>query len=244
MEPRRVDQEVISKAGHADVSITPETGSQKKRVFIVDDHPLVREWLTTLINQQPDLTVCGGAAKAAEAMQAMVASKPDVAVVDISLKDSSGLELIKDLKQACPSLIMLVLSMHEETHYAERALRAGAKGYIMKRETTKNVIGAIRKVLEGEFYLSDAMEQAITTQFIEGKTLATLSPIERLSDRELAVFDLLGQGLGTRQIAETLRLSIKTVQAYCTRVKEKLKLGSATELLREAVRRHENANRG
>lgn len=226
------------------MSIRPETGSPKKRVLVVDDHPLVREWLTTLINHQPDLAVCGEAAAAAEAMQAVVASKPEVAIVDISLKDSSGIELIKDLKQACPSLIVLVLSMHEESHYAERALRAGAKGYIMKRETTKNVIAAIRKVLEGGFYLSDAIEQAITTQFVEGKTLATRSPVEQLSDRELAVFDLLGQGLGTRQIAETLRLSIKTVQAYCTRIKEKLNLGSATELLREAVRYHENANRG
>ena len=114
----------------------------------------------------------------------------------------------------------------------------------MKRETTKKVIEAIRRVLDGGFYLSDAMAQAITTQFVEGKTLAIRSPVEQLSDRELAVFDLLGQGLGTRQIAETLRLSIKTVQAYCTRIKEKLNLGSATELLREAIRRHENANKG
>jgi DNA-binding NarL/FixJ family response regulator len=134
--------------------------------------------------------------------------------------------------------------MHEESHYAERALRAGAKGYIVKRETTKNVIEAIRRVLGGEFYLSDAMEQVITKQFVQGKTLATLSPVERLSDRELAVFELLGRGLGTRQIAETLRLSIKTVQAYCARVKEKLDLASATDLLREAVRWQENAKRG
>src|ERR1019366_8726933 len=118
------------------------------------------------------------------------------------------------------------------------------KGYIVKRETTKNVIEAIRRVLGGEFYLSDAMEQVITKQFVQGKTLATLSPVERLSDRELAVFELLGRGLGTRQIAETLRLSIKTVQAYCARVKEKLDLASATELLREAVRWQENAKRG
>ena len=243
VELRRADQELNSKAASGGTGMTQDTDSQKRRVFIVDDHPLVREWLTTLINQQTDLTVCGEAATAAEAMQAILASKPEVAVVDISLKDSFGIDLIKDLTQACPSLVVLVLSMHEESHYAERALRAGAKGYIVKRETTKNVIEAIRRVLGGEFYLSDAMEQVITKQFVQGKTLATLSPVERLSDRELAVFELLGRGLGTRQIAETLRLSIKTLQAYCARVKEKLDLTSATELLREAVRWQEDAKR-
>jgi DNA-binding NarL/FixJ family response regulator len=219
--------------------MTPDTDSQRRRVFIVDDHPLVREWLTTLINQQPDLAVCGEASSAAEAMQAVAALKPEVAVVDVALKDSSGIELIKDLKHSHPALAVLVLSMHEESHYAERALRAGAKGYIMKRETTKRVIEAIRRVLEGKFYLSDAIAQAITTQFVEGRTLATHSPIEQLSDRELAVFDLLGQGWGTRRIAERLRVSTKTVQAYCARIKEKLNLNSATELLREAFRRSE-----
>jgi len=224
--------------------MTPDADSRKRRVFIVDDHPLVREWLTTLINRQSGLSVCGEAATAAEAMRAVGASKPEVAIVDIALKDSSGIELIKDLRQSYPEIAVLVLSMHEESHYAGRALRAGAKGYIMKRETTKKVIEAIRRVLEGKFYLSDAIAQAITTQFVEGKMLATSSPVEQLSDRELAVFELLGQGLGTRQIAETLRVSVKTVQAYCTRTKEKLNLASATELLREAVRWHENTHQG
>ncbi|MGO8930458.1 MAG: response regulator transcription factor [Limisphaerales bacterium] len=155
--------------------MTPEQDGQKRRVFIVDDHPLVREWLTTLIDQQTDLAVCGEAATAAEAIQAVGASKPDVAIVDISLKDSSGVELIKDLKKAYQSLVVLVLSMHEESHYAERALRAGAQGYIMKRETTKKVIEAIRRVSEGKFYLSEAVAQVITTQFVEGKTLITHS---------------------------------------------------------------------
>jgi DNA-binding NarL/FixJ family response regulator len=223
--------------------MTPATGSQKKGVLIVDDHPLVREWLTTLLERQPDLTVCGEAATAAEAMQAVAVSKPEVAIVDILLRDSSGIELIKDLKRACPSLVVLVLSMHEESHYAERALRAGAKGYIMKRETSNKVIEAIRRVLEGEFYLSDSMAQAITTHFVEGQTLATCSPVQQLSDRELAVFDLLGRGLGTRQVAETLRISVKTVQAHCAHMKERLHLSSATELLREAVRHCETQSR-
>ena len=210
----------------------------------MDDHPLVREWLTTLINQQADLAVCGEAATAAEAMQAVAASNPEVAIVDISLKDSSGIELIKDLKRASPTLIVLVLSMHEESHYAERSLRAGAQGYIMKRETTRKVIQALRTVLEGKFYLSEAVAQAITTQFVEGKTVVTDSPIEQFSDRELEVFEMLGEGRATRQIAESLRVSLKTVQAYCARIKEKLHLDSATELLREAVRWHESTHKG
>ena len=224
--------------------MTPNAGSLKRRVFIVDDHPLVREWLTTLIGQQADLTVCGEAATAAEAMQAVAASKPEVAIVDISLKDSSGIELIKDLKKACPGLVVLVLSMHEESHYAERALRAGARGYLMKRETTRKVIPAIRQILEGKLCVSEAIAAAMTAQFVEGKTLATSSPVGQLSDRELEVFEWLGQGRTTRQIAETLRVSVKTVQAHCARIKEKLNLSSATELLREAVRWDESTHKG
>ena len=219
--------------------MTSATDKQKKKIFIVDDHPLVREWLTNLINQQPDLTVCGETESAPCALEAIAGSKPEVAIVDISLKDSSGIELIKDLKQCQPEVAVLVLSMHDESHYAERALRAGAKGYVMKRETTKKVIDAIHRVLEGKLYVSDAVAERITSQLVEGKPTASHSPVEQLSDRELEVFELLGQGLGTRQISETLRVSIKTVQAYCARMKEKLNLGSATELLREAIRWNE-----
>jgi len=138
----------------------------------------------------------------------------------------------------------LVLSMHEESHYAERALRAGAKGYIMKRETTRRVIGAIRHVLEGKLYVSESIAAALAAQFVSGKTLLSASPVEQLSDRELEVFELLGQGRGTRQIATALCVSVKTVQAYCARIKEKLNLVSATELLREAVRWHETTHPG
>jgi DNA-binding NarL/FixJ family response regulator len=220
--------------------MSAELAIQKKHVFLVDDHPLVREWLTNLINQQADLVVCGEAATAPEAMRGIANSRPAVAIVDISLKDSSGIELIKSLKASHPNLAVLVLSMHDESVYARRALRAGAKGYIMKRETTKKVIEAIRRVLEGKLYVSEAVAETIFTQFVAGKTLPASSPVEQLSDRELVVFDLLGQGLGTREIAERLRVSIKTVQAYCARIKEKLNLGSATELLREAMRQHES----
>ena len=224
--------------------MTANTASLRKRVFLVDDHPLVREWLTNLINQQPGLIVCGEAESGPEAREKILALRPDVAIVDIALKDSSGIELIKDLKLACPQVAVLVLSMHEESHYAERALRAGARGYIMKRETTRKVVAAIGQVLEGKLCISEAISAAIATQFVEGKTLAGGSPVEQLSDRELEVFELLGQGRTTRQIAETLRVSLKTVQAYCARIKEKLNLGSATELLREAVRWHESTQKG
>jgi DNA-binding NarL/FixJ family response regulator len=210
----------------------------------VDDHPLVREWLTNLIHQQPDLAVCGEAENGPAAMRAILQLKPDVAIVDIALKDSSGIELIKDLKRSCPSVAVLVLSMHEESHYAERALRAGARGYLMKRETTRKVIASIHQVLQGKLAVSEDIATAMAAQFVEGKSLATHSPIEQLSDRELEVFELLGQGRGTRQIAETLHVSVKTVQAYCGRIKEKLNLTSATELLREAVRWYESSRVG
>jgi DNA-binding NarL/FixJ family response regulator len=210
----------------------------------VDDHPLVREWLTNLIHQQSDLTVCGEAESAPEALERIVALRPEVAIIDLSLKDSSGIELIKDLKQTCPNVAVLVLSMHEESHYAERALRAGAKGYIMKRETTRKVIAAIRQVLEGKLCVSESVASLLAARFVEGKTLVDSTPAEQLSDRELEVFELLGQGRGTRQIAETLRVSVKTVQAYCARIKEKLNLASATELLREAVRWYETNHKG
>src|SRR5215472_3270517 len=220
------------------------SAATKHKIFLVDDHPLVREWLTNLINEQPDLTVCGEAESGPQALQAIEQVKPDVAIVDITLRDSSGIELIKDLKQTCPNVVVLVLSMHEESHYAERALRAGARGYIMKRETTKKVIAAIRQVLSGQLYVSETISAAMAAQFVAGKSLDAASPAQQLSDRELEVFEMLGQGRGTRQIAESLRVSVKTVQAYCARIKEKLNLASATELLREAVRWHESSRNG
>lgn len=223
--------------------MSPDTNGLKKRIFLVDDHPLVREWLTNLINEQPDLAVCGEAETAPEAMRAILSLKPDVAIVDISLKNSSGIELIKDLKQTSPGTAVLVLSMHEEAHYAERALRAGAKGYIMKRESTRKVISAVRQVLGGGLYISEDIAASLAAQFVSGKPLAQNSPIDQLSDRELEVFELLGQGRGTRQIAGVLRVSVKTVQAYCARIKEKLSLSSATELLREAVRWYESTRK-
>ena len=214
--------------------------SKPKRIFLVDDHPLVREWLTNLIHQQPDLVVCGEAETASQAFEAIARKQPDVAIVDISLQGSSGIELIKNIRMLRPAVAVIVLSMHDESLYAERALRAGAHGYIMKRETAKKVIAAIRQVLEGELYLSDRLRALFAEKFLRGNAPMASPSLSQLSDRELEVFQLLGQGYETRQIAETLHVSIKTVQAFCARIKEKLKLSSATELLREAIRWHED----
>jgi DNA-binding NarL/FixJ family response regulator len=215
----------------------------KKRIFIVDDHPLVREWLANLINQEADLVVCGEAEDRAHARQGIAETQPAVAIVDISLKGGSGIELIKDLKSSCPDVAVIVLSMHDEALYAERALHAGARGYIMKRETTKKIIGGIHRVINGELCISDPIHAAIAERFIDGMPIMDQSPVTLLSDRELDVFMLLGQGRETKQIAGELKISTKTVQTYCARIKEKLKLDNISELLREAVRWEEQRQR-
>jgi DNA-binding NarL/FixJ family response regulator len=216
----------------------------KAKIFLVDDHPLVREWLTNLIHQQSDLSVCGEAESAPEALEAISRLKPEIAIVDISLKSGSGIELIKNLKTVQPRVAVIVLSMHEEDLYAERALRAGARGYIMKRETARKVIAAIRQVLEGKLYLSERLTTMFAAKFVDAGAVTVGPSITQLSDRELEVFQLLGQGYETRQIAESLNISMKTVQAFCARIKEKLNLSSATELLREAIRWHESQQAG
>jgi DNA-binding NarL/FixJ family response regulator len=209
-----------------------------KRIFLVDDHPLVREWLTQLIDQQPDLTVCGEAGSAPEAVTALGSVRADLAIVDLSLEDSAGLDLIKSLQRLTPVVPVLVLSMHDESLYAERVFRAGARGYVNKRESAQRVVVAVRRVLDGKLYVSEKAAEILAAQTVRGRAPGGPA-IERLSDRELEVFEKLGQGIGTRQIAEDFSVSIKTIQAYCARIKEKLNVGSATELLREAVRWHD-----
>ena len=206
----------------------------------MDDHPLVREWLTNLIQQQPDLVVCGESEDAPNALREISAARPDVVIVDISLKLGSGIELIKNLKASHPGIAVIVLSMHDERLYAERALRAGARGYIMKRETAKKVIAAIRQVLDGKVYMSESLAAIFAEKFVDGRLLTSGSLVERLSDRELETFQLLGKGYETRQVAEMMNVSMKTVQTHCAHIKEKLKLTNAAELLREAVRWQEN----
>jgi DNA-binding NarL/FixJ family response regulator len=214
--------------------------SQKIKVLLVDDHPLVREGLVNLISQQADLQICGEAGNEPQALEIIRTVQPHVAIVDISLESGSGIELIKSIKAMFPAVAVLVLSMHDESLYAERALRAGARGYVMKREAAKKVIQAIRCVLAGQLYVSEKIAARMAEKFVEGRPTATASPIEQLSNRELEVFQLLGLGHNTRQIADHLHVGFKTVQAYCARIKEKLKLANATELLREAIRWQES----
>jgi DNA-binding NarL/FixJ family response regulator len=220
------------------------TAVSKRRVFLVDDHPLVREWLTNLIDRQPDLVVCGEAETSAAAYEAIAKLRPDVAVVDLALVSASGLELVKQLQVLTPPPITLVLSMHDEVMYAERALRAGARGYVMKRAATRQVIHAIREVLQGRLYVSEILAVQMAERFVSGGGAGGETAVSQLSDREMEVFRLLGSGRGTRQIAETLSLSPKTVQVYCGRIKEKLHLANITELIREAVRWVESEHRG
>ena len=169
-----------------------------------------------------------------------IGMKPDVAIVDISLKQGSGIELIKNLKAAQPGMAIVVLSMHDERIYAERAFRAGARGYVMKSETAKNIITVIRQVLSGKIHMSSIMAAVFAEKFVDGRMPASGSLVEQLSDRELEVFQLLGKGCETRQVAERMKVSMKTVQAHCANIKGKLKLTNAAELLREAVRWQEN----
>jgi DNA-binding NarL/FixJ family response regulator len=219
---------------------TPAVNNAKVKIFLVDDHPLVREWLTNLIHQQSDLVVCGESEDAPHALQEISATQPNVAIVDISLKQGSGIELIKSLKASHPDIAIIVLSMHDERLYAERALRAGARGYIMKRETAKKVITAIRQVLAGKIYMSESLAAVFAEKFVDGRLPTSGSLVEQLSDRELEVFQLLGKGFETRQVAELMKISMKTVQAHCAHIKEKFKLTNAAELLREAVRWQEH----
>jgi DNA-binding NarL/FixJ family response regulator len=208
----------------------------KAKIFIVDDHPLVREWLTTLVDQTSELKVCGGAADAKAALEGIARLKPDVAIIDLSLGEDSGLNLIRTIAERFPKVASVVLSMHDERVYAERSIRAGARGYVMKRDSTKKVIEAIQHVLAGNLYLTKEMTELFAQRFVASGADRDLSPAAVLSERELEVFQFIGQGYETREISEMLKVNIKTVQTYCTRIKEKLNLNSGSELLREAIR--------
>jgi DNA-binding NarL/FixJ family response regulator len=205
------------------------------RIVIVDDHPLLRKGVGQLINNEKDLLVVGEAEDAAKALTAIETAKPDVALIDISLGGASGIELLKNIKARFPKLQVLVLSMHDESVYAHRALRAGASGYIMKQEATEKVLTALRKVLRGEVYLSDRLGARMLNTLVGGRSSTATSPIEALSDRELEVFSLIGQGHGTRPIAEKLHLSVKTIESHRAHIKEKLNLQTATELVHHAI---------
>jgi DNA-binding NarL/FixJ family response regulator len=213
---------------------TPPTRSAKG-VLLVDDHPIIRKGIRSLLQLEPDLSVCGEAESAGEALQAMDQHAPDVVVVDISLKGTDGLELTKSIRARHPQVPILIVSMHDEGLYAERALRAGANGYVMKQEVADHIVSALRQVLKGETYVSEAIRQKILMGIRGRREAQETSPVDRLSDRELEVFRLIGSGYGTRQISERLHLSIKTIETYRSHLKEKLNLESASELVRHAV---------
>jgi DNA-binding NarL/FixJ family response regulator len=208
---------------------------EKNRIFIVDDHAMFRDGLQQLIDREADLIVCGDAAEAVEALERISKSEPDLVIVDISLSGKSGLDLIKVIKDRYEDLPVLVVSMHEESLYAERALRAGAMGYVMKQEPAKVVKVAIRKVLAGDMYLSEKMAGSVISRFMRGTGDLPPSPLEKLSDRELEVFRMLGLGKGVRQIAEEMNVTIPTVNSFRNRIKEKLQLNSSTEVMLHAI---------
>ncbi|HEY3618338.1 MAG TPA: response regulator transcription factor [Candidatus Sulfotelmatobacter sp.] len=207
----------------------------KKRILVVDDHPIVRQGLALMLNREADFVVCGEAEDATGAMLVMASARPDVLIVDISLNGPDGLDLLKNIRTTHPALPVLILSMHDESIYAERALRAGANGYIMKQEATEKVLVAIRRILNGEIYVSERIASKMLKHYITGASGLKNSSISDLSDRELEVFRLIGEGHGTRQIAEELHLSIKTVESYQAHIKDKLSLRSARELMQHAI---------
>jgi DNA-binding NarL/FixJ family response regulator len=218
------------------------SASSKKRVFLVDDHPIVRQGLAQLIDSEPDLAVIGQGEDAYASLKAMRDARPDLALVDISLKDADGLELLKELKAQGAEFPVLILSMHDESLYAERALRAGARGYVMKQEPPDVLLGAIRRVLAGEIYVSPKMGATLLRRMVGSREVNATSPMERLTDRELEVFRLIGAGQSVREIADKLCLSVKTVEAHREHIKEKLSLKTSAELLRFAIRNTPDSN--
>ena len=208
----------------------------RKRILLVDDHPMMRQGLAQLINNEPDLEAVAEAPNAFEAMDIIRREPPDLVLADISLPQKNGLELIKDIQAWSPQLPVLVVSMHDETMYAERVLRAGGRGYIMKQEGGKKLLQAIRQVLTGQIYVSEPMSAKILEIFSGHRLSGGASPVEKLSDREFEVFQLIGEGKGTREIAEQLHLSPKTVEVHRANVKTKLELKSGPELIHYAIR--------
>jgi DNA-binding NarL/FixJ family response regulator len=205
------------------------------QILLVDDHPIVRRGLIDLIEHESDLSVCGEAENALDALDAVQKKQPDLAIIDITLKNSDGLDLVKRLSDSENPPTILVVSMHDEGLYAERALRAGAMGYVMKEEVDEKIVSAIRSVLQGKVYLSDVMRDEILRRFARTPRTSQRTLVEELSDRELEVFQLIGEGLETREIAERLCLSVKTIDSYRSRIKMKLNIRTATELIQQAV---------
>ena len=210
--------------------------TQKSKILLVDDHPIISQSLAKMLSHEKDLTVSGMSHDLGTTLDALEKDKPDLVLLDISLRGSNGIELLKNIKVRYPKMLVLMLSMHDENLYAVRALRAGASGYIMKQEATEKLLDAIRTVLKGEIWLSAAMERRMMQQLVGGRTPRTGTPIEDLSDRELEVFNLIGLGRTTRQIAEELHLSIKTIESHRAHIKTKLNLRNSNELVQHAIK--------
>jgi DNA-binding NarL/FixJ family response regulator len=214
---------------------TRRKGGKHTRILLVDDHPMVRERLAEILGREPDLQVCGEAEDRHEALAVVRTTRPDLVIVDLTLKSSDGLELIKDIHSRWPLLHMLVVSMHDESLYAERVIKAGARGYITKQEATRNILLAVRRVLAGNIYLNDRIAARILTRLTSHPNKVAAAPAELLADRELQVFELTGRGLNTREIAVRLRVSPKTIETYRARIRDKLKLKDGSELLQVAI---------
>lgn len=215
-----------------------QAGSKNRkriRILLVDDHPMVRERLAEVINREPDLTVCAEAEDRHQAIETIKSRRPNLVIVDITLKNSDGMELIKDIHSRWPGLLMLVVSMHDESLYAERVVRAGARGYITKQEATRSILQAIRRVLDGQIFLTESIASQILGRLASPASGDAEGPVESLADRELQVFELTGRGLNTRQIAQHLHIGVKTVETYRHRIREKLRLEHPTDLLRSAI---------
>jgi DNA-binding NarL/FixJ family response regulator len=210
--------------------------TEKKKIFIVDDHPVLRDGLTEMINRSSEGTVCGDASTAEEALERVPAAAPDLVVVDLSLPGMNGIELVKALRARLPSVRILVLSMHDEALHAERAMRAGARGYIMKHHAAQEILEAIRKVLSGDLYLSPQMSQQVLETAFQSPSRGGDSPVDILSEREREVFALVGKGSGPTEIARQLGLNVKTVETYQARMKEKLKAKDSAQLYQMAQR--------
>lgn len=221
--------------------MTPANKGRKINIFLVDDHPLIRKGLSQLLNDEPEMNICGEAEDVPGALHGIEQTGPDLIIADISLRGNNGLELIKNVKALYPHLKVLVFSMHDEVIYAQRALRAGARAYVMKQEDAEKIKAAIRRIMEGDIYVSQRVSDQLLHQIVSG---SDKSPVDRLSDRELEVVQLIGSGLSTRDIAQSLHVSVKTIESHRAHIKEKLDLKNATELVQFSVQwvEHENSS--
>jgi len=223
--------------------MTSSSTGRKINIFLVDDHPLIRKGLSQLLSGEADMVICGEAEDVPGALRGIEQKGPDLIIADISLRGNNGLELIKNVKALYPHLKVLVFSMHDEVVYAQRALRAGARAYVMKQEDAEKIKAAIRRIMEGDIYVSQRVSDQLLHQIVSGTVGNSKSPVERLSDRELEVVQLIGSGLSTREIAKNLNVSVKTIESHRAHIKEKLNLKNATELVQFSVQwvEHENS---